>query len=89
MNGLGQAAATLLGQAKGKESDPHRLLYNHLSQWLCRDAPDAPYKSEPQLIDAIVSKHEDTYLVAQAEALAWLVWLKKFSKAYLKKGSDD
>lgn len=91
MNGLGQAAATLLGQAKAKPDDPHRLLYNHLSAWLCRNDPDAPYRSASnlELIDAIVAQSEDAYLHAQAEALAWLAWLKKFAKAYLKKGSDD
>lgn len=89
MNGLGQAAATLLAQAKGKPEDPHRLLYGHLHEWLCRTDADAPYRGRPELMDAIIESNEADYLLAQAEALAWLVWLKKFAKAYLQRGGDD
>lgn len=83
MNGLGQAAATLLAAAKGKE-DPHKFLYDHLRKWLCRDAPQAPYRAQEDLLKAITGNDRATYLRAQAEALAWLVWLKKFAVAYLK-----
>lgn len=84
-NGLGQAAATLLAQAKGNERDAHYLLYRALQDWLCRDDPQAPYKGEADLMSAIVNHDRTTYLRAQAEALAWLEWLKKFAAAFLKK----
>jgi len=83
MNGLGQAAATLLSAAKGEKKDPHRLLYDHLSSWLCRDADDAPYPAG-DLLESITTNDEDHYLCAQAEALAYLDWLKKFARALLK-----
>lgn len=84
-NGLGQTAATLLAQGKGRDGDPHRMLYNALQAWLCRDAIQAPYRSAGDLMNAIVSNDRNTYLRAQAEALAWLAWLKRFAVAYLKK----
>lgn len=84
MNGLGQAAATLL--SKGDE--PHRLLYTDLQGWLCSTDDAAPYRNAPDLMKAITGRPQADYLHAQAEALAWLVWLKKFSNAYLKKGEN-
>lgn len=86
MNGLGQAAATLLAAAKKKTDDAHKVLFDHLEEWLCRDAPQAPYRAQAQagLMQAITGNDRAAYLRAQAEALAWLVWLKKFAVAYLK-----
>ena len=94
MNGLGQAVATTLASAKlslnddDKRKPRHRaykILYQILSDWLCRNDEEAPYRGEPELIEAIISKDEKTYLAAQAEAMAYLEWLKKFSNAYLGK----
>lgn len=92
MNGLGQATATLLAQAKGNKRDPHRILYEHLSGWLCGSDPDTPYETpqgkdaEDYLMTAITDQNtgEQVYLHAQAEAMAYLEWLKKFANAYLK-----
>lgn len=90
LNGLGQALATLLSAAKGKSDDPHQKLYDQIQSWLCRDAVDAPYKNEPSLIKAIADGSEQTYLHAHAEALAYLVWLKKFAVAFLNEpGKGD
>lgn len=84
-SGLGQAAAMLLAQAKGDTRDAHYILYGSLEDWLCRDDPQAPYRAESDLMAAIVNRDRKTYLRAQAEALAWLEWLKKFAVALLKK----
>jgi len=89
MNGLGQAAATLLSKAKGDTKDAHHLLYADLQSWLCGSDEAAPFKSESDLMIAITSKDQGTYLRAQTEALAYLVWLKKFAIAYLERGEDD
>lgn len=87
-NGLGQAAATLLAAAAGKK-DEHRLLYDHLEDWLCRSDSKAPYPTpagrQKDLMQSIVSGNRAQYMHAQAEALAWLQWLKKFAAAFLKK----
>ncbi len=87
MNGLGQAAATLLAAARGNQDDAHKVLYRHMGDWLCRNDNKAPYRGANDLMSAIVNNERDTYIRAQAEALAWLQWLKKFAAAYLKSGS--
>lgn len=83
-NGLGQAAATLLARADGNNEDPHRVLYEALSRWICCNDPQAPYRGARDLMEAIVQNDRTAYLVAQVEALAWLEWMKKFAIAYLK-----
>lgn len=87
MNGLGQASATLLARAKGQKS-AHRLLYDHLEDWLCK-SETAVYRRQESLIDAIVNHDQRQYVHAQAEALAYLDWLKKFAQAFLIAGSDS
>ena len=87
MSGLGQALATLLSQSKGNK-DSHRLLYDHLAQWLGRPDPEAPYPNAAKadtkhLMEEIMANSQDSYLHAQAEAMAYLEWLKKFAQAFL------
>lgn len=84
MNGLGQALATERAAAGTKQGKPegraHDLLYNNVQAWLCR--PGGVY--EPgDLLSAIIKGSQELYLRAQVEALAWLVWHKKFCRAYL------
>jgi len=79
-NGLGQAMATLL--AKGEEGD-HRLLYDHVKEWLCSNDEASVYQGKSCLMTAITDEGEEKYLWAQAEALAYLTWLKKFALAFL------
>lgn len=87
-NGLGQAAATLL--SAGEKGGPHRVLYDHLEGWLCRNDNTAPYRNfDAGLMKAITDHDREDYMKAQAEALAWLQWLKKFAAAYLKKLESD
>lgn len=83
MNGLGQAVATLLERSKRKATDTkaYQLLSMHLESWLCR--PGGPYAGHKTLIDAIVTCDQATYVRAHADALAYLVWLKKFAQAFL------
>jgi CRISPR-associated protein Cmr5 len=85
-NGLGQSMATLLAASKDKQDDdPHHRLYKQIQSWLCRKQVDAPYSSQSKLIQAITEGNEQAYLHAHAEALAYLVWLKKFAVAFLSK----
>jgi len=76
MSGLGQAAAFY----KSKEGN-HRQLYDLLSEWLC--GLGRPFASgEGDLLEHLVAADQRAYRAAQAEALAFLQWLKKFAKAY-------
>ena len=101
-NGLGQAMATLLAASKGdperkegKIESAHRLLFNHVQSWLCRNDELAPYATENEpgsesfvLMDSITQNSEEAYIHAQEEALAYLDWLKKFAVA-LKPENDE
>lgn len=82
--GLGQACAMLLAAARGDAKDPHLALYRHLQDWLCRNESGAVYPAG-DLLEAVVNGDRYLYLRAQAEALAWLQWLKKLAVAYLKR----
>jgi CRISPR-associated protein Cmr5 len=88
-NGLGQAAATLLAKKKPGGGDGHGELYADLQSWLCDTNPTAPFNNQPDLMRAITSVAPEVYFRAQAEALAYLVWLKKFAKAFLEQGKPD
>ncbi len=101
MNGLGQALAMeKAGASKsGNVGKGHELLYQHMNSWLCNepiegvDAPgwaNSPYANESDVLEAIVSKEEAAYIRAQAEALEYLEWLKKFAVAQLREneGAD-
>lgn len=88
-NGLGQAVATERAAAGADPKEPdkraHGQLAKNLESWLCGDA--GIYRSG-DLLDAITRGDQKTYLRAQAEALSWLVWHKKFCRAYLREGSS-
>ena len=76
MSGLGQAAAFY----KSK-SDHHTNLYELLSTWLCgKGQPLAD--GDGDLLHRLVAADQGIYRAAQAEALAFLQWVKKFAKAY-------
>lgn len=89
IGGLGQAAATLLAQAKG-DNTPHKALYGHLSAWLCGGDTQSPYQARggDDLIEQLMANDQATYLVAQAEALQYLEWLKRFAVAFYPKVQD-
>lgn len=82
MNGLGQAVATL----RSKQKPPHELLHDHLQSWLCAD--DGPFHGQATLLPAIAESDQRTYVHAQAEALAYLTWLKKFAQAEWERKDD-
>lgn len=82
MNGLGQAAAFYRSK-----KDEHRRLYDFLSEWLCGDGQ--VYANHKDLLDGITKEDMHKYRLAQAEALAYLDWIKKFAKAFLDKDSSS
>jgi CRISPR-associated protein Cmr5 len=80
MSGFGQACAFYF--SKGGTM---RLAYNALENWLT--LANRPYSGKNSLMQAIVGNDARRYRLAQAEALAYLDWLKKFAKAFLKSES--
>ena len=95
MNGLGQALATERAAAgsnpRRADERAHDRLYRNLEGWLC--GAGGVYETSSgqnrDLLKAIVQRGEADYLRAQAEALAWLVWHKKFCCAYLPAAEDE
>lgn len=80
-NGLGQAMATLRAK-RGNKNDPHCRLYEDVQSWLCSGDEDSTFP-KGDLLEAITSNDQQHYLKAQAEAQAYLIWLKKFAAAFL------
>ena len=81
-NGLGQAMATLRAKG-GDKNDPHRRLYEDVQSWLCGGDQESPFPNKGDLLESITSNDHQHYLKAQAEAQAYLIWLKKFAAAFL------
>jgi len=87
MNGLGQAMAMELSQSKKADANrnaderAHEKLFEIVKDWLNKTV-----YGDGDLMENITNHGQQKYIEAQSEVLAYLVWLKKFSKAYLKKG---
>lgn len=93
MHGLGQALATEQAAAgappySSDDGHAHHELYLSLERWLCR-RNDGVYAGQSNLLQAILEKDEIHYIRAQAEALAWLLWHKKFCRAEFPRGEED
>ena len=87
MNGLGQAMASELAAARSGTNDDeraHKVLFKLVESWLQKSNA----YPEIDLMIAIVKGSQEDYVRAQAEALAYLDWLKKFSQAYLNGDKD-
>ena len=85
MSGLGQAVATV--HSRNRKGYPQ--LYQHLESWLCGGDEDAPYHNyKGGLLRAIVDHDQDYYIGAQAEAMAYLEWLRRFADAFLEGGEE-
>lgn len=84
MNGLGQAAAfyRCKGAENNEKGKAYLSLYNLLSGWLIQSGQ--PYAGCNDLLAGITSRDIRSYMLAEAEALALLDWVKKFAKAYME-----
>jgi CRISPR-associated protein Cmr5 len=91
MNGLGQALAT---ERAAKNDQAHLKLAEHVADWLLSEEAHTKYRKQTegeapkldpaqQLLRQIVEGEQDAYVWAQAEAMAYVTWLKKFAVAFL------
>jgi len=86
---LSELIKVLQNPAKGgrnADERAHEVLFCIVQDWLLQGS--GVYSENEGLMDAIVGGNQDKYVRAQAEALAYLVWLKKFSQAFLRKGGQ-
>lgn len=78
-NGLGQTLA--FWQAKGKDKAEHKTLFQHVSDWVIQQIK---VDSSKNLLEWIVDQaNTDEYRRATSEAIAFLIWLKRFAEAEL------
>ncbi len=84
-NGLGQALALALSKSSKQSTQTWKALYDLLETWLCSSDKDRnmPYTGQKNLMQAITTSDIKTYLFAQAEAQALLLWVKKFARAQI------
>ena len=86
ISGLGQALAmekAAAHTAKGDAKLGHENLFSHLNDWLCKGWPNSPNRKGADVLVQIIQNDEADYVRAQAEALAYLDWLKKLAVAQL------
>ncbi len=84
MNGFGQACAFYIANNK----EEHLEVFKILEGWLKSDG-QVFYGEHSSLMECITTCNASRYQLAQVEALAYLDWLKKFAKAFLKSDADD
>lgn len=80
-NGLGQAAAFFKSKEPKGDKDRYGVVLLALQDWLAQ--PSRPFAGKTDLMRAIVETDLSTYRLAQAEAMAYMDWVKKFASAYL------
>lgn len=88
-NGLGQAMAFYKSKcatdSKGNKKLDYVLLYQLLSDWLSQD--DQPFAGM-ELLEGITQTDMHAYITAQAEAMVFMSWVKKFATAFMQDDSS-
>ena len=78
-NGLGQAAAFFRSK---RDKDGYGDLFKVLADWLISEG--RPFEGRRELMEAITQCDLHTYRRAQAEAMQYMDWVKKFVNATLE-----
>ena len=81
-NGLGQTLAYLLSKGKGDPGKPHQLLYQHTSRWVTEQLK---WGTGDDLLVRLTQESSANYRRATSEAMALLIWLRRFAEARLVK----
>jgi CRISPR-associated protein Cmr5 len=89
-NGLGQAYAFYLanGGDDKKPKQSYRAICDTLAEWLTAESQPCHGQwqgrgEREKLLDAITRIDMSTYLLAQAEAIAYMSWVKRFADALI------
>lgn len=77
-NGFGPACAFFKSRQNVKGA---KALYDHLNAWL---ANEFNVIGKQDLMDVVTTCNQQQYRLLQAEAQAYLQWVKQLAKAYLK-----
>lgn len=82
INGLGQVLAFW----RAKNEAHHHALYEHVSGWVCKQMG---INNNLHLLEWIVKDaSSEQYRRATTEAIAYLMWIKRFAEAELPKGEE-
>jgi CRISPR-associated protein Cmr5 len=84
-NGLGQAAAFY--KSKAVKNLDYELIYQLLSDWLIKD--NQPFHGRTDLLDGITNCDMQAYIAAQAEAMVFINWVKRFAEAYMREAEEN
>ena len=84
-NGLGPALAFFKSKIGKDDSDRYGQLFDVLQSWLTENKPGRPFAGKADLMQAITETDFNRYRLAQAEAIQYMDWVKKFASAYLIK----
>jgi CRISPR-associated protein Cmr5 len=85
-NGLGQTLAFWRAKGRNEGEEHHRVVFDHVSDWVRQRLRF----TEPDLLQWVMGTADtDGYRRATAEAIAFLVWLRRFAEAELPKGDRD
>lgn len=76
--GLGQTLAFLRAKGKNVGWDEHTILGRHISSWVV-----GQLGKSGDLLDIVRQESSEVYRQATSEAIAFLVWLKRFAEAEL------
>lgn len=79
-NGLGQTLA--FWRAKAKAGNEHDLLFGHVSAWV-KEQLEINAAGGDLLTWIVERANTDEYRRATAEAIAFLMWVKRFAEAEL------
>lgn len=82
-SGLGPSLAFFKSKSGNGDSDCYGKLFDILESWLTEKKSDRPFKGKSDLMQAITENNFNTYRLAQAEAIQYMDWVKKFASAYL------
>jgi len=88
MSGFGQTCAFY----RSNKKEEHQSALGMLADWLESGDRIYAHGGKERLMEKIVAGNASDYQLAQAEALAYLDWLKKFAKAFLEvkaEGKED
>ena len=83
-NGLGNTLAFMRSRKE------HKLIYDHLSNWLRK--PENPCKTLPEgkdLLEFVISESSPVYRHVTKELIALLTWMKRFADSLIEGEAHD
>lgn len=81
-NGVGQAIAFFKSKSARGDRDKYGCLYEILSGWLTQEG--RPLAGHPDAITGVTQCDRNAYMLAQAEAILLMNWVKMFAASFME-----